>query len=342
LPIIPVRVEGALMPTERDLVPSLIDLLEFNAAEVTDSRWDYDVDRLLWAIDQTVEGRLRPSAPDSGGDREAVAQAQREAEDQARQEAEAQAQREAEAQARQEAEAEAQARREAEAQARREAEEQARRDAEVAEHSARTGPPAGEERARVAASPAREILEPVRPRSSRTAVISSRPSARILAAALAIGGVVVLVSYLTGARPGGATILSHLPSDLRASCAADTDTTATCHLHDGTVVFYRLYPTVREAEEDVSDGESIEQIDGHCPPFVRPTADNRSDLCWYTVGSEKGLARFGYTAEGDQTFYSSRWVPDGEPLRGEMSTTDAALQDWTTLQANWSQLVSAR
>jgi hypothetical protein len=40
LPIIPVRVEGAPMPTEGDLVPSIIDLLEFNAAEVSDSRWD--------------------------------------------------------------------------------------------------------------------------------------------------------------------------------------------------------------------------------------------------------------------------------------------------------------
>jgi WD40 repeat protein len=58
LPIIPVRVEGALMPTEGDLVPSIVDLLEFNATEVTDSRWEYDVDRLLWAINETVEGRL--------------------------------------------------------------------------------------------------------------------------------------------------------------------------------------------------------------------------------------------------------------------------------------------
>ena len=57
LPIIPVRVEGAPMPTEGDLVPSIIDLLEFNAAEVSDSRWEYDVDKLLWAINETVERR---------------------------------------------------------------------------------------------------------------------------------------------------------------------------------------------------------------------------------------------------------------------------------------------
>src|SRR5690348_16988306 len=138
LPIIPVRVEGAPMPTEGDLVPSIIDLLEFNAAEVSDSRWDYDVDKLLWAINETVERRrassrrrqpqrTRPRKPRARPDAEE--QARREAEEQARREAEEQARREAEVQARREAEE--QARREAEVQARREAEEQARRDAEV-------------------------------------------------------------------------------------------------------------------------------------------------------------------------------------------------------------------
>src|SRR3954451_25117472 len=68
VPIIPVRVEGAPMPTERDLVPSIYDLLEFNAAEVSDSRWDYDLDRLLWAINETVEHGLRPSVPNSEGE----------------------------------------------------------------------------------------------------------------------------------------------------------------------------------------------------------------------------------------------------------------------------------
>ena len=67
LPIIPVRVEGALMPREGDLVPSIIDLLEFNAAEVTDSRWEYDIDRLLWAINETVEGRLNDAGRTRAG-----------------------------------------------------------------------------------------------------------------------------------------------------------------------------------------------------------------------------------------------------------------------------------
>jgi len=39
------------MPTEHELVPSMRDLLEFNAAEVTDSRWEYDIGELLKAID---------------------------------------------------------------------------------------------------------------------------------------------------------------------------------------------------------------------------------------------------------------------------------------------------
>jgi TIR domain/WD domain, G-beta repeat len=61
IPIIPVRVEGAPMPTEGDLVPSILDLLEFNAAEVSDSRWEYDVDRLLRAIDETAGRSLGAS-----------------------------------------------------------------------------------------------------------------------------------------------------------------------------------------------------------------------------------------------------------------------------------------
>ena len=43
------------MPTEGDLVRSIIDLLEFNAAQVSDARWDYDITKLLEAIDAAVE-----------------------------------------------------------------------------------------------------------------------------------------------------------------------------------------------------------------------------------------------------------------------------------------------
>jgi TIR domain len=520
LPIIPVRVEGAPMPTEGDLVPSIVDLLEFNAAEVTDSRWEYDVDRLLWAINETVEGRLRPSAPNSAGDRDAEAQARRDAEArarreaeekarqeaekarqeaeerarrdaeekahreaderarrdaeaqarrdaeaqacreaeeearqeaerarqeaeelarrdaeakarreaderarrdaeaqarrdaeaQARREAEAQARREAEAQARREAEekarqeaeelarrdaeakarreaderarrdAEAQARRDAEAQARRDAEAQARqeaekarqeaeeragrdaeakarreadeqaprdaeaqgrRDAKEAEHRARTDQQAREERAVEAASSPPEVVERVQPRSSRTARILSRRWANILAAVLAIGGVVVLISYLRSAKPLEATIMNHLPDSLRASCAA-TDRAATCHLKDGTVVFYRLFDTVTEAKENVSDGHQVEPDSNPCPPPTPPPV-NTSVVCRYAVGPETGLAMFSYTAKDAHRIYISRWVPDAEPrLRGEMSTENANQTDWETLEKNLTELVKAR
>jgi hypothetical protein len=324
LPIIPVRVEGALMPTEGELVPSIIDLLEFNAAEVTDSRWEYDVDRLLWAISETVEGRPRPSAPSTAGDREAEDLARREAEDLARREAEDLA------------------RREAEDLVRREAEDLAGRDAEEAEHQAHTDPQAREERALAAASSHPEVVERVQPRSSGTADILSRRWVKIFAVALAIGGLMILISYLTSARPVEATIMSSLPDDLRARCTA-ADKAATCHLEDGTVVFYRLFDTVTEAKEEVSNGQPVESISHPCPPRDPPAVVNTSVVCWYAVGTDKGLAMFGNTAKGTQSYFISRWVPNAEPLlRGEMSTKSAELQDWITLRANWTWLVKAR
>jgi len=51
IPIIPVRVQGAAMPSEDDLPPSIADLTGFQSAEVTDSRWDFDVAMLIQAID---------------------------------------------------------------------------------------------------------------------------------------------------------------------------------------------------------------------------------------------------------------------------------------------------
>jgi hypothetical protein len=419
LPIIPVRVEGALMPTERDLVPSIIDVLEFNAAEVTDSRWEYDVDRLLWAIDETVEGRPRPSALDSAGDRDAEVQvgrdaeekgrrdaelearreaeenarrdaeekSRREAEENARRDAEKKARRDAEVQARREAEenarrdAEEKARRDAEEKARRDAEEKARRDAEVqarreaeenarrddadvharrdaeekarrdaeiqagreaegAEHQARTDRQAGEERALAAAPSPPEVIEWGEPQSSGMARILSRRWAKILAATLAIGSLAVLIFYLGSARPFQSAIMSRLPDGLRASCTA-TNETATCHLKDGTVVFYSLFDTVTAAKEGVSNGQPIKPDGYRCPPDDPPPI-NTSVVCQYAIGPENGLAMFSYTTKGTQSYYISRWVPDAEPLlRGEMSTKTANPQDWTTLVANWKELVKA-
>jgi len=393
LPIIPVRVEGAPMPTEGDLVPSIVDLLEFNAAEVTDSRWEYDVDRLLWAINETVEGRLRPSAPNAVGARDteaqarrdAEAQARREAEEKARQEAEkarqeaeerarrdaeekarreaderarrdaeaqarrdaeAQASRDAEAQARQEAEerarrdAEEKGRREADGQARRDAEAQAGREAKEPEHRAGTDQQGREERAVQAASSPPEVVERVQPRSSRTARILSRRWANILAATLAIGGVVVLISYLRSARPVEATIMNHLPGDLRASCMSTRDQSANCRLADRTVVFYSLFDTVDEARADVVEGDEIAPYGDPCPPSAPPAGI--PVVCRYSVGAEKGVVRFSYTSKGGQSFYLSRWSPDGEPLRGEMSTLHADPQDWATLRENWILLAGMR
>jgi hypothetical protein len=51
IPIIPVRVQAAPMPSESDLPPSIADFTGFQSAEVTDSRWDYDVGLLIQAID---------------------------------------------------------------------------------------------------------------------------------------------------------------------------------------------------------------------------------------------------------------------------------------------------
>ena len=51
IPIIPVRIEEARLPSEEELPPSIVDLLEFQDAQVTDRRWAYDVGQLIEAID---------------------------------------------------------------------------------------------------------------------------------------------------------------------------------------------------------------------------------------------------------------------------------------------------
>jgi hypothetical protein len=54
IPIIPVRVQGARMPSEDELPPSIADLTGFQSAEVADSRWDFDVGLLVQAIDNLI------------------------------------------------------------------------------------------------------------------------------------------------------------------------------------------------------------------------------------------------------------------------------------------------
>jgi hypothetical protein len=54
IPILPVCVQGARMPSEDELPPSIVDLAGFQSTEVTDSRWDFDIKRLLQAIDNLI------------------------------------------------------------------------------------------------------------------------------------------------------------------------------------------------------------------------------------------------------------------------------------------------
>lgn len=58
IPVIPVLVEGAEMPSEDDLPVPLVRLRHFNGLELSDSRWDFDVTRLV----DTLE-RWTPKAP---------------------------------------------------------------------------------------------------------------------------------------------------------------------------------------------------------------------------------------------------------------------------------------
>jgi hypothetical protein len=55
IPIIPVRVQGARMPSDDELPSSIADLTGFQSAEVTDSRWTYDVGLLIQSIDDLIE-----------------------------------------------------------------------------------------------------------------------------------------------------------------------------------------------------------------------------------------------------------------------------------------------
>ncbi len=61
--VIPVLVQGSSMPSEAELPPDLVTLSRRNAFELSDSRWDYDVSRLIKTLDPTApEGRAEASA----------------------------------------------------------------------------------------------------------------------------------------------------------------------------------------------------------------------------------------------------------------------------------------
>jgi hypothetical protein len=153
----------------------------------------------------------------------------------------------------------------------------------------------------------------------------------------------VLVAYFMSARRVEATIMGHLPNDLRANCTATDDKSANCRLPDRTWVFFRLFDSDEEAKASVTSGAPISSDSGPCPPSALSV--NIPVICRYAVGPEKksGVAMFSYTAKDTHRYYITRWVPDADPLlRGEMSSDNATPLDWTTLEANWTWLARRR
>ncbi|HEX8071637.1 MAG TPA: toll/interleukin-1 receptor domain-containing protein [Pyrinomonadaceae bacterium] len=58
--VIPVLVRGASMPRENDLPPALAKLARRNAIELSDTRWAYDVERLIQSLRGVLEGAPAP------------------------------------------------------------------------------------------------------------------------------------------------------------------------------------------------------------------------------------------------------------------------------------------
>jgi TIR domain len=63
VPIIPVLVDGARMPVARELDPSIAALAGYHSAEITDSRWEADISRLVDLIDTRTRSAARGPAP---------------------------------------------------------------------------------------------------------------------------------------------------------------------------------------------------------------------------------------------------------------------------------------
>ena len=150
------------------------------------------------------------------------------------------------------------------------------------------------------------------------------------------GGAVLLLTYVLRTPTEGTAIMGQLPAGLRASCSADTDTSATCSLTDGTVVFYDLFDTATEAHADVANGGEPASNGTPCPP---PPAADSSVVCRYAVGAETGVAAFSHTVKPPQRIYQIRWRPDAHPLlRGVITTADTTAQDRESLRSNWTRL----
>jgi hypothetical protein len=54
IPIIPVRLQGAPMPSADSLPDAIADLTEFQSAEMTDSRWSFDLGELIRAVENLI------------------------------------------------------------------------------------------------------------------------------------------------------------------------------------------------------------------------------------------------------------------------------------------------
>jgi hypothetical protein len=52
--VFPVLVDGATMPTEKELPDPLKELAQFNAIELSEHRWSYDMGLLVKALNSTA------------------------------------------------------------------------------------------------------------------------------------------------------------------------------------------------------------------------------------------------------------------------------------------------
>jgi hypothetical protein len=60
--LVPVLVDGASMPRKEELPEDIQPLVRRNAVEITDTRWDYDVGRLVKTVEEMLAGSPRLSA----------------------------------------------------------------------------------------------------------------------------------------------------------------------------------------------------------------------------------------------------------------------------------------
>ena len=67
MPVIPVLVEGAEMPSVEDLPLPLVRLAGFNGLSLSDDRWDYDVKRLTAALERWTPSAAAIASSGAGG-----------------------------------------------------------------------------------------------------------------------------------------------------------------------------------------------------------------------------------------------------------------------------------